>query len=359
VNRPLLVSHTGEPGGSNAVLAALLEHRPGGTEPACVFLAPGPEEGRAARLGARVAVVPTGRAREVHKAPRAVGALRGAIRAHRADLVFAHTTKAHLYAAAAAALEGVPYLWWQHKLPGQERFDALADRLPAGAIVCSSEWTAALQRRRSPRTAVHTIHPGTALPPDPGPREGEGVVLAARLQRWKRVERLVAAVPHVLEALPGTRFTVLGGEDPAIDPGYLDELRALAGRLGAGDAVTFAGHVPDAAERIGRAAVLAHAAGEEPFGLVLVEALARRVPVVGPAEGGAAEIVRDGTDGLLVDVADPRAFAGALVALLRDPARRAAMGAAGRERVAERFTVERMAASAWALSRQVAARPRR
>ena len=354
--RPLLVSHTGEPGGSNVVLLDLLAERPEAVQPACVFLAGGEVVERASALGTPVAVVDAGRARELWKAPRAVGALRGAIRRHRADVVFAHTTKAHVYAAAAAALEGVPYLWWQHKLPGQEpALDAVADRLPAGAIVCSSDFTAAMQHARTPGLRVTTIHPGTRVPPDVPPREAPPVVvLAARLQRWKRVELLLRAAPRVLEAVPGARFEILGGADPAVDPGYDEELRALAEAEGIAGAVTFAGHVPDAAERIGAAAVLAHTADREPFGLIYLEALARRVPVVGPHAGGSAEIVRDGVDGLLVDVEDAAAFADALATLLRDPQRRAQLGASGRERVLERFTVERMADQAWALVRDVA-----
>jgi hypothetical protein len=359
VTRVLLVSHTGEPGGSNAVLASLLEHRPAGVEPACVFLAPGTEVDRTAAAGVPVAVVPTGRAREAWRVPRAVGALRGAIRAHRADVVFAHTTKAHVYGGAAAALEGRPYLWWQHKVPGQEPLlDAVADRIAASVVICSSEWTAAGQRARTPAADVRTVHPGTVLPPAVEDAGGSEVVLAARLQRWKRVELLLRAAPHVLRRVPDARFTVLGGADPAIDPGYPEELEALAAQLGVTAAVTFAGHVPDGAERIGRAALLAHAAEEEPFGLVLLEALARGRPVVAPRTGGAAEIVRDGVDGLLVDVADPQAFAGAIAGLLEDPARREAMGRAGRERVTERFTVERMAREAWELTLGVAATPR-
>lgn len=357
MSRPLLVSHTGQPGGSNVVLLDLLTERPPDVEPACLFLAPGEVEGHAASLGAAVAVVETGRAREAWKAPRAVRALRGAIRAHRADVVFAHTTKAHVYASAAAALEGVPYLWWQHKLPGQEpALDAVADRLPAAAIVCSSHFTAALQRARTPRARVRTIHPGTRVPPVP-PERPDGpprVVLVARLQRWKRVELLLRAVPRVLDAVPEARFEILGGADPAVDPGYDEELRAEAAALGVDAAVTFAGHVPDARDRIAGAAVLAHTAYREPFGLIYLEALARRVPVVAPRAGGSAEIVRDGVDGLLVDVEDPGAFAGAIAALVRDPDRRARLGASGRDRVLERFTVERMAAEAWDLVHAVA-----
>jgi glycosyltransferase involved in cell wall biosynthesis len=356
--RPLLVSHTGEPGGSNVVLLALLDRLPASAVPACVFLTPGAVVDAVRARGVPVAVVEAGRAREAWRAPAVVRRLRGLVRTHRADVVFAHVAKAQLYAGPAARLAGVPSCWWQHEVPGSQPLQhRVAERLPAGAIVCSSDWTATGQRARTPRREVVRIHPGIELPvPDAAPPAGRppriGVV--GRLQRWKRVELALAALPALLREFPGARLEIIGGADPRFDADYPAELEARARELGVRDAVELTGHVGDAGARIAALDVLVHTAREEPFGLVLVEALARGVPVVAPDGGGAAEIVRDGEDGLLVDVGDPGALAAALAALLRDPARRAAMAAAGPPRMAERFDVERMAAEAWALAARVA-----
>jgi glycosyltransferase involved in cell wall biosynthesis len=58
--------------------------------------------------------------------------------------------------------------------------------------------------------------------------------------------------------------------------------------------------------------------------------------------GGVPDVIRDGVDGFLVDVGDADALAGRLAELAADPERRARMGAVGRERVLERYTVERL-----------------
>jgi glycosyltransferase involved in cell wall biosynthesis len=84
--------------------------------------------------------------------------------------------------------------------------------------------------------------------------------------------------------------------------------------------------------------------------------MVRGVPVVVPAEGGPAETVRHGVDGLQVDVTDAAALARAVVELAGDSGRRATMGAAGRERVLAEFTEERMAGRAWRLVEAVAQR---
>ena len=75
----------------------------------------------------------------------------------------------------------------------------------------------------------------------------------------------------------------------------------------------------------------------EAYGMALLEAQAAGVPVVAGREGGVAEVVEDGRTGLLVEPRSPTAFAAAVGALLDDPERRHAMGAAARARVLERY----------------------
>ena len=346
--------HSALPGGSNEMLLTLLRHRPQGARCDVVFLQDGPIAERAAALGARVAVVDAGRAREAWRARRVVRAIRGAIRRSGPQLVVSHVSKAHLYAAPAAWLDGLPIVWRQPELrdhkPGMIE---LAARLPATAVVCSSDATAADHRSRWPWADVRRVHPGVEVDGLGAPREHEPgpVVLGVvgRLQRWKRVELALRALPELLRALPDARLRVVGGAAPGLDEGYEEELREEAARLGVAAAVEWAGQMPGADAAMARLDVLVHTADREPFGLVLVEALLRGVPVVAPAAGGPAEIVRDGVDGLLVDVEDPEALAAGLVAVAADPERRAAMAAAGRRHALERFTAQRAAAELWAL----------
>jgi glycosyltransferase involved in cell wall biosynthesis len=69
----------------------------------------------------------------------------------------------------------------------------------------------------------------------------------------------------------------------------------------------------------------------------LIEAMAMGLPVVSTAIGGVPEIVEDGVSGLIVPPGDAAALAGALEALIRDPERSAALGAAARRRVETKF----------------------
>ena len=107
----------------------------------------------------------------------------------------------------------------------------------------------------------------------------------------------------------------------------------LACALEIADVVEFHGYQVEAA-RFSRAFdVQAVPSAAEPFGLVTLEAMIRRVPVVATVSGGSREIIRDGVDGLLVTPGDPRALAAALAAILADTALAGRLAEAGRRRV--------------------------
>jgi glycosyltransferase involved in cell wall biosynthesis len=81
----------------------------------------------------------------------------------------------------------------------------------------------------------------------------------------------------------------------------------------------------------------------EPFGLINLEAMACRTPVVASRVGGIPEVVVDGETGVLVEPGDPAALAAAIRLVLDDPTRAARMGEAGRRRVEAHFAWDRIA----------------
>jgi glycosyltransferase involved in cell wall biosynthesis len=83
--------------------------------------------------------------------------------------------------------------------------------------------------------------------------------------------------------------------------------------------------------------------------------MAASLPVVATAVGGVPEVVLDGETGILVPPRDPAALARAIADLLRAPERARRLGAAGRDRVARLFTVERMVGQISALYREALA----
>jgi glycosyltransferase involved in cell wall biosynthesis len=152
-------------------------------------------------------------------------------------------------------------------------------------------------------------------------------------------------VDDLLRALPGLDARLLIGGDGPLRAGW----EQLARELGLSDHVQFTGSVSDAdLPRLYASAdifVLPANSRAEAFGKVLLEAMASGLPCVTTEVGtGTSFVVQDGITGLVVPPRDPAALHAALQRLLDDPALRAKMGAAGRERVTAEFTPQLMAA---------------
>ena len=197
-----------------------------------------------------------------------------------------------------------------------------------------------------PMAALEPLPPGIdadRFRPDPGARaavrrryalgDAPVVTCVSRLVARKGQDVLIRALPGIRARVPGTRLLLVGGGPDA------GRLRALAAAHGVADAAVFAGAVDEAD------LAAHHAAGDvfalpcrtrgwgldvEGLGIALLEASASGLPVVAGRSGGAPETVQEGRTGHVVYGRDLPALVEALVGLLADPARAAAMGAAGR-----------------------------
>jgi glycosyltransferase involved in cell wall biosynthesis len=121
------------------------------------------------------------------------------------------------------------------------------------------------------------------------------------------------------------------------------ELKALVAELGISDNVIFTGQRSDMPALMAASDVFALPSYEEPFGLVFLEAMAMKKPVVALDSGGAPEVVEHGKSGLLSRPGDLETLSKNLLTLLRSPALGSRMGEYGRQRVEARFTGNRMA----------------
>jgi glycosyltransferase involved in cell wall biosynthesis len=185
-----------------------------------------------------------------------------------------------------------------------------------------------------------------ALPP-PAQRS-DSILFAGRLVADKGADSFVAACARALPALPGWRAEMIGADRFRADSPETPFTRALRPRAAAAG-IALHGHRPHAEVlRAMRAAaiVVAPSRFREPFGLTALEAMACGAALVCSRRGGLPEVAGDAA--AYVDPDDPPAIADAIQALARDPARRAALAAAGRAR-AERFDLRHAVAALDAL----------
>jgi glycosyltransferase involved in cell wall biosynthesis len=159
--------------------------------------------------------------------------------------------------------------------------------------------------------------------------------MIGRIAPWKGQHVFVRAFARAFPDGPERAAIVGAPLFGADEDAYLDDLRALAERLGLNGRLELTGFRENVADELARLDVLVHASTEpEPFGQVVVEGMAAGLPVVAAAAGGPAEVIEDGVDGLLYPPGDARALAKTLRRLADDVPLRRRLGEAGRRKAA-------------------------
>ncbi|MEI8121102.1 MAG: glycosyltransferase family 4 protein [bacterium] len=177
------------------------------------------------------------------------------------------------------------------------------------------------------------------------------VLLIGLVGRIKLVRKgqdvFVRAAARLKDRFPGARYVVMGSPFPGNEE-HLAALKRLIDEQGVGDCVVLTGDVEDIKAGTAAMDVAIMASGQpEPFGGVVIEAMALGRPVVGTAIGGTLEQVENGVTGFLVPPNDDKALADAIGRLLEDPALRRTMGERARQAFLAKFEFEPFYAALW------------
>ena len=198
---------------------------------------------------------------------------------------------------------------------------------------------------------VNGIEADAWAAPDRAGRSGPPTVLCAgRFVPVKRQADLIEAAGILLARGVRARWA-FAGEGP-----LQADAAEQAARLGLGDDVVMLGTVArsEMAGALAGADIACLVSSQEGMPGSVMEAMASGLPVVGTQVNGIADLVVDGQTGALVPWGDPAALADALEPLITDAELRLRLGAAGRQRVVEAFSVERMVEANAALHRALA-----
>jgi glycosyltransferase involved in cell wall biosynthesis len=349
-------------GGQLVALELARAARDAGHEPMFIAPAAGDFTERAAAEGFPVTVVRLGGALD----PGSLLRLGRRLRAERVDILHTHTHfSLNVLGRLAGRLAGTRVVAHMHianvfrsgrgRAP-QIALDSATARLCA-AIVAVSEATArSLLAQGYPAGRVRVVHNGVAEPsaaprrPAGLPADAQLVLLVGRLAPVKGQAELIDALALLRST---TAYVLLAGKDIERDGRYRADLERRAHEAGVGDRVRFLGYREDVASLVAAADLVVLPSHDEGLPLVVLEAMAAGRPVVATAVGGTPELVVDGETGVLVPAGDVGGLAAALDALLADPTRAEALGAAARRRYEERFTLTAMTSSLLAVYAEV------
>jgi glycosyltransferase involved in cell wall biosynthesis len=307
--------------------------------------------------GVAVVDVPMARSISPLSDARSVMALHRTFRQLRPDVVHTHTSKAGFLGRLAARLAGVPTVFHtMHEPPHNAASGAalrlayiwlerLAARWADHIITVSYANEREIQRTRLVEMAKLTvIREGLDLSRYPRATDARAAVRSlglpddalvvgtvGRLETAKGHRYLIEAVPQVLAQVPRARFVFVGS-------GVLhDALRQQVRVAGLSEHILFTGFRDDMLELMQGFDLFVLPSLWEGLGIVLLEAMAYSRAVVASAVGGVQDVVVPPETGLLVPPRQPAALAAAMVRLLQNHELRAAMGAAGYQRLTQEF----------------------
>jgi glycosyltransferase involved in cell wall biosynthesis len=170
-----------------------------------------------------------------------------------------------------------------------------------------------------------------------GLQEGPVVGIIARLSDVKGHPYLIEAFKEVKVAVPSAQLLIAG------EGNTRDDLVALTGDLGIEKNVFFVPNVHDTTDILSVTDIFVMPSLAEGLGLALMEAMASGLAVIGSDVGGIKSLIQDNKNGLLVKPKDVAGLASAMLALLRDPARRKELGINAKAYIRGNFSQEKMA----------------
>jgi glycosyltransferase involved in cell wall biosynthesis len=289
------------------------------------------------------------------------------IKRNRIHIVHTYGFYTNVFAIPAAWLAGAPVIVASirdtggYQTPTQNRVQKFMCRL-ADCIVVNAEairqWLIAEgydpEKITVIRNGIDLSHftpktRGNGLREELGLPQGAPLIaVLSRVNRVKGIEYFLEAATIVCRRFPEARFLIVGEGRTAVnghivDSPYKVELERYAIRLGLAGRALFTGVRLDVPEVLSEVAVsVLPCVSSEGLSNSLLESMAAEVPVVATRVGGNPEVVEHGVTGLLIPPRDPHALASAICRLLENPDLASRFGRAGRQRVTEQFSLERM-----------------
>ena len=273
------------------------------------------------------------------------------------DILYANSQKAFLLAALSKR-RAQPLIWHlrdlltaEHFSPTLRKIAVFAGNRYASAIIANSHATAeSFVAAGGLRSKVRVVHDGVSPLPfdnvatetiaavrkEMGCDERPTIGIFGRLSPWKGQHIVLDALSTLREPQVALVGDALFGEQA-----YVDRLKERANQPDIAGRVQFLGFRRDIPELMKSMDIIVHSStSAEPFGLVIVEGMLARKPVIATQAGGAVEIIQDGESGLLVAPGSVSGMREAIEQLLADPEAAKHIADTGRRRAEDVFSLE-------------------
>ena len=280
------------------------------------------------------------------------------LRQEKVDVVEIHGLRANIIGRLAATFAGVPIILTSTLSTDDWRkwYHVWLDRLTGWAVngwipnskACKQSL---IEREKLCDKKIHVIYDGidiscwTRNPQKTSNKSlrsqwgyDEDIIFAtiANLRLDKGVQFLIEAIPLILKKHGNSRFVIAGGDWMG------GKLQNRARELRIDYAVKFLGFQKDIKEIYESVDAVILPSLREGLPICLIEAMSMELPVIATAVSGTPELVEDGITGILVPPKDPEAISNAVIEICSNIEMHKQMGLAGRKRVCELFTIERM-----------------
>jgi len=290
-------------------------------------------------------------------------ALARLIRRERFQLVHCHNFYSNIFGTIAARLAGTRTIITSRRDLGgmftktQLRVQRLAYKFSAAVLANSQGVKRVLvENEQVSEAKIHCVYNGIDTdrfaPREPSADVAQSLGIApgspvvgkvGNLHPWKGFDVFIRIAAAVNASRPDARFLIVG------DGTEHQRLKQMARELHLEQSVTFAGARGDIPEMLALMSVFVLSSPAEGLPNAVLEAMACGLPVVASNVGGVPETVSNGETGFLVSPGDAAGFAEKILQLLNDPTHARQMGEAGRRKVVEQFSCERLVENMQAL----------
>ncbi|MDQ1910390.1 glycosyltransferase family 4 protein [Paenibacillus sp. GD4] len=282
------------------------------------------------------------------------------LRKHKVELIHANSLRAGIMAALFVWLHRCPLVWHVRDIPPSGLIGKAINRLASltvTAIIGISQPVLNGFDRSRLHGRMFLVHNGVELQEltemerrrnrrqlreeFQTPMKSKVMIIVGQITPWKRQSDAVLAAKQLLEQGQDVYLWVVGeAKFRKENTDYYLGLRRLAADLGIEERVRFTGFRQDVTEICCAADLLLLCSDNEPFGRVIIEAMAQSVPVVATDAGGVPEIIDHEYCGLLYEVGDIDGLARCAGQLLQSHELRQRLGGLAKERAKERFTIQ-------------------